>query len=66
MRCIAAISFMLSTGLTDELLIVWTVPACWAFLALDFLRTIIEDSEISAEAAPFLFALALDEDDMSL
>jgi hypothetical protein len=26
----------------------------------------MEDSEISAEAAPFLFAFALDEDDISL
>lgn len=49
----AASNFMLSTGFTELLLIVCTLPL------LDFLRTIKEDSEISAEAAPFLLPLAL-------
>ena len=55
---------MLSTGLTDELLIVWTVPTALALV--DFFSTIILDSEISALAAPLRFALALLEDDSSL
>ena len=56
----AAISLVLSTGLTEEPLIVWTVP--WPDLVA-FLRTIREDSEISADAAPFLLALELEAAD---
>ena len=51
-------SFILSTGFTDELLIVCTVP--FVFCLEDFFNTIIDDSEISADAAPFLLALALE------
>ena len=54
----AAINFILSTGFTDELLIVCTVPL--VFCLELFLRTIMLDSEISAEAAPFLLAFALE------
>ena len=55
---------MLSTGFTDELLIVCTVPTALALV--DFLRTIMLDSDISALAAPLRLALALDEDESSL
>ena len=52
---------MLSAGFTEDPLIVWTVPRTDYFVA--FLSTIKEDSEISADAAPFLFALELEAAD---
>ena len=60
MPWITAISFMLSTGfIWDEL-----IPAVFYFGL--FFRTIMDDSEISADEAPFLLSLVLDEDDNSL
>ena len=56
-------SNFLSTGLTDELLIVWIAP--WTEDCVAFLITISDDSEMSAEAAPFLLALLLEEADDS-
>lgn len=52
---------MLSAGLTEDPLIVWTVP--WTDYLVAFLSTIKEDSEISADAAPFLFPLELEAAD---
>jgi len=54
---IAAINLRLSTGLTDMALA--TVTA-YADDLLAFFRTIRDDSEISADAAPLRLALALD------
>ena len=43
---------------------VYTVPT--AFALVDFLSTIMLDSDISALAAPLRLALALEEDESSL
>jgi hypothetical protein len=52
---------MLSTGFTEVPLIVVTVP--WTDYFVAFLSTIREESDISADAAPFLFALELEAAD---
>ena len=54
----AARSFMLSTGFTLLLAIVCTAEP--GLLPFDFFKTMSDDSDISAEAAPLRFPLALE------
>jgi len=54
----------LSTGLTYIPFTVWTEPSTEVLVA--FFKTINDDSEISADAAPLRFALTLDETDSEL
>jgi hypothetical protein len=56
----AAISFMLSTGLTE---MAFATATAWADDLFAFFKTIRDDSDISADAAPLRLALALEAAD---